>query len=86
MDLIRIIAAIVVPPLGVFLQEGLRKRFWINVLLTMLGYIPGIIHAVYVILKYEPIGRHPTPTSRAPDLYRPTRSSGDFDDGRPSHA
>lgn len=54
MDLIRILLAIVLPPLGVFMQEGLKKRFWINVLLTLLGYIPGIIHAVYVILKYEP--------------------------------
>ena len=30
MDLIRIIAAILLPPLGVFLQEGLGKHFWIN--------------------------------------------------------
>ncbi|MBA3472594.1 MAG: YqaE/Pmp3 family membrane protein [Rubrobacter sp.] len=28
------------------------KQFWINVLLTILGYIPGIIHAVWVIAKY----------------------------------
>ena len=54
MDLIRIIVAILLPPLGVFLQERFSSRFWINVLLTLLGYIPGIIHAVYVILKYEP--------------------------------
>jgi uncharacterized membrane protein YqaE (UPF0057 family) len=54
MDFVRILAAIVLPPLGVFLQEGIRKRFWINVLLTLLGYVPGIIHAVYVITKYEP--------------------------------
>lgn len=54
MDLLRIIAAVVLPPLGVFLQEGIKKRFWINVLLTLLGYVPGVIHAIYVILKYEP--------------------------------
>jgi uncharacterized membrane protein YqaE (UPF0057 family) len=28
------------------------KRFWINVLLTILGYIPSIVHAVWVIAKY----------------------------------
>ena len=65
MDAIRLIAAIVLPPLGVFLQEGLRKRFWINVLLTILGYLPGIVHAVYVILKYEP-GRLPKRRRRSP--------------------
>jgi uncharacterized membrane protein YqaE (UPF0057 family) len=52
MDLLRIIIAILLPPLGVFLQVGITKHFWINVLLTILGYIPGIIHAVWVITKY----------------------------------
>ncbi len=51
MDLIRIIAAVLLPPLGVFLQVGLGKHFWLNILLTLLGYIPGIVHAVWVITK-----------------------------------
>lgn len=51
MDIIRIIIAIFIPPLGVFLQEGLGKHFWINVILTILGYVPGIIHALYIIIK-----------------------------------
>lgn len=52
MDLLRIVIAILLPPLGVFLQVGIGTQFWINVLLTLLGYIPGIIHAVWVIAKY----------------------------------
>ncbi len=52
MDLMRIVIAILLPPLGVFLQVGIGTQFWINVLLTILGYIPGIIHAVWVIAKY----------------------------------
>lgn len=51
MDIIRIIIAILLPPLGVFLQVGIGKHFWINILLTLLGYFPGIIHAVYIIAK-----------------------------------
>ena len=51
MDFIRILLSIVIPPLGVFLQVGLGKDFWINVLLTLLGYFPGLIHAVYIIAK-----------------------------------
>lgn len=51
MDIIRIIVAIFLPPLGVFLQVGLGKDFWINLLLTLLGYLPGIIHAVWIIAK-----------------------------------
>ncbi|MCB8839708.1 YqaE/Pmp3 family membrane protein [Aurantimonas sp. VKM B-3413] len=52
MDIIRIIIAIILPPVGVFMQVGLGKHFWINILLTLLGYFPGIIHAVWVIAKY----------------------------------
>ncbi len=52
MDLLRIVIAILLPPLGVFLQVGIGKHFWINVLLTILGFIPGIIHAIWVIRRY----------------------------------
>jgi uncharacterized membrane protein YqaE (UPF0057 family) len=52
MDLLRIILAIILPPVGVFLQVGFGLQFWINIVLTLLGYIPGIIHAVWVIAKY----------------------------------
>ena len=51
MDVIRIVVAILLPPLGVFLQVGLGKHFWLNILLTLLGYIPGIVHAIWVIAK-----------------------------------
>lgn len=51
MDILRLLLAIILPPLGVFLQVGLTMQFWINVLLTILGYVPGIIHAVWIILR-----------------------------------
>ena len=51
MELLKIVAAIILPPLGVFLQVGLGKHFWLNILLTILGFIPGIVHAVWVISK-----------------------------------
>lgn len=51
MDILRIVAAIFLPPLGVFLQVGLTGQFWLNILLTLLGYIPGIIHAVWIIAR-----------------------------------
>ncbi|RZM78720.1 YqaE/Pmp3 family membrane protein [Leptolyngbya iicbica] len=51
MDIIRLILAIFLPPVGVFLQVGLSLQFWINILLTLLGYVPGIIHAVWIILR-----------------------------------
>ena len=50
-DFLRIILSILFPPLGVFLQVGFGGHFWLNILLTLLGYIPGIIHAVWIIAK-----------------------------------
>ena len=50
-DFLRIIISIMIPPLGVFLTVGLGKHFWINLLLTMFFYIPGLCHAVYVIAQ-----------------------------------
>lgn len=51
MELLKIVIAILLPPVGVFLQVGLGKHFWLNILLTILGYIPGIVHAIWVIAK-----------------------------------
>lgn len=49
MPIIRILAAIVVPPLGVFLARGITSAFWISCLLTLLGWVPGVLFALYVI-------------------------------------
>ncbi|GAA6145758.1 MAG: YqaE/Pmp3 family membrane protein [Thalassolituus sp.] len=51
MDLLRILLSVLLPPLGVFLQVGIGGAFWLNILLTLLGYLPGIIHAVWVIAR-----------------------------------
>jgi len=53
-DTFRILLAIILPPAGVLLQVGLGWQFWINILLTLLGYIPGIVHAVYIIVSRNP--------------------------------
>ncbi|MBK1623226.1 YqaE/Pmp3 family membrane protein [Afifella marina DSM 2698] len=50
-DIVRILLAIILPPLGVFLQVGLGLQFWLNIILTLFGYVPGIIHAVWIILR-----------------------------------
>ncbi|MDB5509504.1 MAG: proteolipid rane potential modulator [Hyphomicrobiales bacterium] len=50
-NVIRIIFAILLPPVGVFLTVGLGMHFWLNILLTILGYIPGIVHAIWIIAR-----------------------------------
>jgi uncharacterized membrane protein YqaE (UPF0057 family) len=51
MDVFRLVCAVLFPPLGVFLQTGLSSQLLLNVFLTLLGYIPGIVHAVWIIAK-----------------------------------
>ncbi|EJD05635.1 uncharacterized protein FOMMEDRAFT_152964 [Fomitiporia mediterranea MF3/22] len=43
----------VLPPLAVFLDSACSVDFIINILLTILGWIPGILHAWYTISKRE---------------------------------
>lgn len=53
MKLVRFALGILLPPVGVFLTYGVSTTLLINVLLTLLGYVPGIIHAVWAIAKQE---------------------------------
>lgn len=49
--LLMVILAILLPPLAVFLHSGLNAQFWINLILTIIGFwIVGIIHALIVVL------------------------------------
>ena len=57
-DFLKVLISILLPPLGIFLEVGITKHFWINIVLTILGYLPGLIHAVYIIGSR---GRHPLP-------------------------
>ncbi|KAM1731744.1 hypothetical protein ACFX11_017590 [Malus domestica] len=46
-----IMIAILFPPLGVCIRHGCcTVEFCICLLLTMMGYIPGIIYALYAII------------------------------------
>ena len=49
MSILNLILAILLPPLGAFLQVGLTKHFVINVILTLLGFFPGVLHAVWLV-------------------------------------
>jgi uncharacterized membrane protein YqaE (UPF0057 family) len=51
---VMILLAIFVPPVAIYLhQGGINQTFWINLVLTFLGGIPGCIHALYVVLTQE---------------------------------
>ncbi len=47
----RIIASVIIPPLGVFMHTGLSIHLLISIILTILGYFPGLVHAIWVIAR-----------------------------------
>lgn len=49
--LLLVIIAILLPPLAVGLKAGVGGALILNIILTILFYIPGLLHALYVILK-----------------------------------
>ena len=49
MNILNLILAILLPPLGAFLQVGASKHFFINIILCLLGWFPGILHAVWLV-------------------------------------
>ena len=48
MSILVLILTILIPPLGVAIKHGIGKDFIINLILTLIFYIPGLIHGLYV--------------------------------------
>jgi len=53
MGCLRVVFAVILPPVGVFLTVGFGLQFWLNILLTLLGYIPGLVHAIWIIARKD---------------------------------
>jgi uncharacterized membrane protein YqaE (UPF0057 family) len=51
MMIIKIILCILFPPAAAFLQVNLSMHFWVNILLTILGGIPGMVHALWLVFS-----------------------------------
>ena len=49
--IVLIILAILLPPLAVFLKNGVGKDLVINILLCFVFYLPGIVHALWLVTK-----------------------------------
>ncbi len=49
--ILSIILAILLPPVAVLLKNGVGKDLLINIILCLIFYVPGIIHALWVITR-----------------------------------
>ena len=50
-QLLLVIIAILLPPLAVFLKAGAGRDLLINIILCLIFWIPGILHALWVVTK-----------------------------------
>ena len=48
-SIVEIILSFLLPPLAVFLHDGIGTTFWISLILTLLFWIPGVIYALLVV-------------------------------------
>ena len=48
-----VVAAILLPPFGVYLDRGITPAFWLTTLLTCLAFLPGMICAVILVLTKD---------------------------------
>lgn len=53
MQLVRLLLAIFLPPVAIFLTYGFSFTLLINIALTLVGWVPGIIHALWAISKSQ---------------------------------
>lgn len=48
MSLIMILLTIFLPPVAVAIKEGIGVQLLINIVLTLIGWLPGVVHAFWV--------------------------------------
>lgn len=46
-----VLLAVLLPPVAVALRAGVGGQLILNIILTLLGYIPGLVHALWVVLR-----------------------------------
>ena len=49
--LLLLVIGCILPPLAVLFQEGLSVQLLLNIVLTCFGWVPGWLHAWYLILR-----------------------------------
>ena len=65
---LKIILSIFLPPAAAFWQVRLSVHFWVNLGLTILAWLPGMLHALWLVLRerYKVLDvQLPTPTAES---------------------
>jgi len=85
---ILVIVNLFFPPIPVFVLAGCGMDLLINILLTFLGYFPGILHGFYVIWVYydrrEQVALGQPAPNNAPGIYSEKVQTGGRHYARPA--
>lgn len=49
--ILKVLLAVLLPPLAVALERGADKHLLISILLTIIGWLPGVIHALWIVFE-----------------------------------
>jgi len=76
-DVFLALIAVLFPPIAVWIKRGICScDSIINILLCLLGYLPGLIHAWYIIAKYPEDEYSPIPSHEEHVVYYYVSSDG----------
>lgn len=51
MTVLEIIMAVLLPPIAVLLRRGIGGEFVLSIILSIIGWLPGVIYALYVVAQ-----------------------------------
>ena len=49
MTFLEVLLAVFLPPVAVLLRAGVGLQLLLSIILTIIGWIPGVIHALWVL-------------------------------------
>lgn len=50
-SILAIILAVILPPIGVWMVEGIGMIFLVSLILTCLAYVPGMVFSLVAVLR-----------------------------------
>lgn len=54
MNFIRLLLVFILPPVAIYMQFGVGHYFWISLILTLLGFVPGLVYSLYIMASRPP--------------------------------
>ena len=56
-SVLALVLAVLLPPVGVWIARGIGFSFWISLVLTLIGWVPGVVFSLVAILRPDLVER-----------------------------